>query len=706
MSSPIAVANDQTIVHKASDVKMPTARNSKRSATVTNLNRNPPPTVTTTMTAFPVSPIPAPKWVTDESSKSETSNPQFSTSMPRLRETTSPSIPVVVDEDIGSSGSVGHQSSSSSSSYTVGPNVNGGSNGSDKTMESALPLNVVNRSFSPTNGIDTLILAATDGMRDDDSMANTTLLSTEDHDNRSVSSNGSGGRKLRTWHESFQALVQYKERHGNTNVPVRYLEDSALANWVRYQQRNQESLPNEKRQRLKCIGFQFGARNDRQWDAKLQRLQEYQQEYGRHATVRDLELSQWVSTQRSLYKKNLLRADRQEKLDAIGFVWQANQKHVDPQNLKSGPSQTRRDAQWNAQFEKLQEFYKAHGHFRVPNQYEKDPSLGIWVSNQRSIHNRGQLPCGRKALLDSIGFVWRVEAKDARASLYQKQWEQQLEGLIQYNLLHGNCDVPANFEKRGLGVWVVVQKEAGRKGSLDPLRAEKLLSTGLSWGDERDTCWTKSFVKLQSYLVGKKVGTEVSFEEVTSYDAKLGNWIKLQCVVKKHNKLFLKRAFLLENIGCQWNDAKMIVMSDVATQLIPPQPPVVKPQQSQQQIPETKATVDHFVPDMACSAPQATKQKASTILKRVVSTSSRSPTMAVARPSSSSSSKSTTIALRCPATAAAVKRQVCVLHMRRGRDPPGDPPGKRVRLTLLPEQSVPMMVRSDPPGDAPSSCVL
>lgn len=705
MSSSIADTNDRVTEDKASAVKMPTT-NSKES-TVMKLNQDPPPTVTTTMTAFPVSPIPAPKWVTDESSKSDTSNPQFST-MPRFCETTSPSIPVVVDEDISSSASVGHQSSSSSSSSTASACVN---SSSEKTMESTLPPSVVNRSFSPTNGIDTLILAATDGMRDDDSTANTTLLSTEDHDNRSVSSNGSGGRKLRTWHESFQALVQYKERHGNTNVPVRYPEDSALANWVRYQQRNQESLPNEKRQRLKSIGFQFGARNDRQWDAKLQRLQEYQQEYGRHATVRDLELSQWVSTQRSLYKKSLLRADRQEKLDAIGFVWQANQKHVDPQNLKSGPSQTRRDAQWNAQFEKLQEFHKAHGHFRVPNQYEKDPSLGIWVSNQRSIHNRGQLPTGRKALLDSIGFVWRVEAKDARASLYQKQWEQQLEGLLQYKLLHGHCDVPANFEKRGLGVWVVVQKEAGRKGSLDPLRAEKLLSTGMSWGDERDTCWTKSFVKLQSYLVGKKVGTEVSFDEVTSYDVKLGNWIKLQCVVKKHNKLFLKRAFLLENIGCQWKDAKMIVMSDVATQLIPPQPPLVKPQQSQPPpLQEQKPTPLSFVPDMACSEPAVhTKAKATarapTILKRVVSASCRSPTMAVARPSSSSS-KSITVPVCTTAPTLGTKRQVSVLHMRRGRDPPGDPPGKRVRLTLLPEHSIPMMVRSDPPGDAPSSCVL
>lgn len=201
-------------------------------------------------------------------------------------------------------------------------------------------------------------------MRDDESTSNTTLISNEEHDSRSVSSVSSGGRKLRTWQESFQALVSYKARHGNTNVPVRYPQDSALANWVRYQQRNQDSLPADKRQQLEGIGFQFGARNDRQWQTKFLRLKEYQEEYGRHAIIRDLELSQWVSTQRSLYKKNLLRVDRQDKLNVIGFVWQANQKHVETVNFKSGATQSRRDAQWRAQFDRLQEFYHEHGHFR------------------------------------------------------------------------------------------------------------------------------------------------------------------------------------------------------------------------------------------------------------------------------------------------------------------------------------------------------
>lgn len=290
------------------------------------------------------------------------------------------------------------------------------------------------------------------------------------------------------------------------------------------------------------------------------------------------------------------------------------------------------------------------------------------------------MPENRKALLDSIGFVWRVEAKEARASLYQKQWEQQLEGLIQYKLIHGNCEVPANFEKKGLGVWVVVQKEAGRKGSLDPQRAEKLLSTGLTWGDERETCWTRSFVKLQAYVVAKEMGTEVSFEEIASFDSKLGNWIKLQCIMRNHNKLSLKRAFLLENIGCRWEEAKMVVAGGGAS-----------PRGEAQLQEEPKGPTIPFVPDLASSGPMpsanATNSSKRDDAHRDVRT--HIETLRRNRPQAANDGTGS-------------KRQIHTIHsvVRRGRDPPGDPPGKRVRR-MMEDEPIPMLVRSDPPGAVP-----
>lgn len=178
------------------------------------------------------------------------------------------------------------------------------------------------------SGLDSLILAATDDMR------YLTCTTTESETSNSTTKT-TPRRKLRSWNESFNVLVAYADIHGTTAVPVRYKEDTALANWVRYQQRNYDALSSDKRQKLESIGFQFGARNDRQWNIKFMLYQEHIRRQGAEIILRDAELSQWVSTQRSLYKKNLMRQDRRSKLESIGFVWQSTSTTTTGSNRSS-----------------------------------------------------------------------------------------------------------------------------------------------------------------------------------------------------------------------------------------------------------------------------------------------------------------------------------------------------------------------------------
>jgi Helicase associated domain len=390
-------------------------------------------------------------------------------------------------------------------------------------------------------------------------------------------------RTLRTWDESFKALEEYKKRHGDCRVPVRYRGDTALANWVRYQQRNQDTLSDERRDKLIGMGFQFGARNDRQWNEKFKRLQAYQYELDSGsipARSRDSELAQWVSTQRSLFKKNLLRQDRRQRLESIGFTWAANSKMIadsgDRRESKTngekkggGTKGYERNAQWRANYERLKQFHIQHGHFNIPNRYEKDPALGVWCSNQRSIYHRRQLHDWRLKLLNDIGFVWRADAKEARAEMYQKQWDQQFEGLVKFKEHHGHVDVPHTFADRALVSWVGVQKETGRRGALDCNRAERLLLLGLTWGEEREHGWNKSYIALQAYLKGKAVGTTVHLETMAEGDTKVGNWIQLQCTMKNYHQLSIERICLLEAIGLKWEHARVIVSPEVPAENVP-----------------------------------------------------------------------------------------------------------------------------------------
>lgn len=478
---------------------------------------------------------------------------------------------------------------------------------------SPLPQFLLTKEFtrSRCSGIDYLILAAMDDMRNltcsnsdskqcpihnNDNKSKTKapsivaspkaiLMTAESPPQRSSSNDKVNGnrKKIRSWDESFEALVVYAQEHGTTAVPVRYKKDTALANWVRYQQRNHDALSATRRKNLESIGFHFGARNDRTWNLKFERFQEYlEQESDRgkntQTLIRDnVDLSQWVSTQRSLYKKDLLRDDRRAKLDGIGFCWQVKNSKSDSdgracpdkrgKNIdlsdKGTKSTTngntaearRREDLWFANFKKLKAFHREHNHLLVPCHYEQDEGLGVWVSNQRSTFHRGILSPNRKQLLDDIGFVWRVEAKQARADLYQRQWDQHYELLCQYKQVHGHVNVSSDGEDSDkLGLWVVNQKESARRGSLNPVRAERLLSIGLSLGEERESYWTKSFLTLKKSLEDNTPHQLISCEDLVHRDVKLGNWLKLQGLAKKYDHLPLKRQFCLERLGLQWDD--------------------------------------------------------------------------------------------------------------------------------------------------------
>jgi len=432
-----------------------------------------------------------------------------------------------------------------------------------------LPIAPVSKSHAGCSGLASLLLAATDDMRGlscSKSKKPTTMATTN-------ATKSLGSRKLRTWEASFDALVDYASEHGNTAIPVRYKKDKALANWVRYQQRNRDALPPEKRQKLESIGFLFGARNDHQWDTKFLRYQEHIQQHGPDATAQDLGLQQWASTQRALHKKDLLRTDRKEKLDTAGFLWHCNSNNAGACNIEtfrraSGLSSNlgqRRDDKWFANFKRLRAFHREHNHFLVPCQYEPDPGLGIWVSNQRSMYNRGILPANRSKLLNDVGFVFQVNAQQARADSYQKQWDQKLRLLRQYKMTHGHANLqPSTVDDKIISSWLTTQQDLGKRGALRADRAERLLALGVSLKEESDKSWAKNFVKLKDLVAAKEkdsFGSSCSIlvrKDTSAHDNELGNWLKLQNIMHDHNTLSRKRRYLLERLGVQWNALSVV----------------------------------------------------------------------------------------------------------------------------------------------------
>jgi hypothetical protein len=229
------------------------------------------------------------------------------------------------------------------------------------------------------------------------------------------------------WESNFEKLKNYKEIHGDCNVPQLFLHDESLGRWVRRQRYELKNVTEDynsdvafyRRQKLQQLGFTFDQIQD-SWMKYYQELKEFKNIYGHtmvspynHSSKRWKSLSLWVRNQRSQYIKYqkgkskgcFLTKDRIQLLEEIGFQW-----HV-------------QNDRWMDQYRKLLEFQKKFGTVHVPTDYQDDPSLSRWVSHQRYLMRRtrkeGQndhhlnvkgatLSPERIQLLNDVGFLWEI----------------------------------------------------------------------------------------------------------------------------------------------------------------------------------------------------------------------------------------------------------------------------------------------------------
>jgi Helicase associated domain len=135
--------------------------------------------------------------------------------------------------------------------------------------------------------------------------------------------------QIRSWEENYEALMEYRVVHGDCMVPLRFAADKILG--------------------------------------------------------------KWVSTQRE--SRYVLKPERKELLDRIGFEWY--------------PRQRRSDDKWNGMFERLLTFRQQSRNISQVFNYCQDPELVKWCCNQREYSGRSLLAEERYQRLRDIGFPVR-----------------------------------------------------------------------------------------------------------------------------------------------------------------------------------------------------------------------------------------------------------------------------------------------------------
>lgn len=139
--------------------------------------------------------------------------------------------------------------------------------------------------------------------------------------------------------------------------------------------------------------------------------------------------------------------------------------------------------------------------------------------------------------------------------------------LVEFKEKYGHSEVNRKFTKWGLGNWVSVQRAEGRKGILDPRRAQRLREIGMDWGEDWDQRWEEGFAMLKKFK--KKHGhcrvPLSKFKESQGFfKRKLSGWVKNQRVFNDKGTILAERKKRLDKIGFAWKDdiTPLVLMLD------------------------------------------------------------------------------------------------------------------------------------------------
>lgn len=332
------------------------------------------------------------------------------------------------------------------------------------------------------------------------------------------------------WEYQFLELVRFKEENGHCEVPRKH----PLGPWVSNQRQRKRigALAKERIERLNKIGFVWLVRSRGTLDEYIDQLLDYRKIYG-HIDVpqqdkKYRQLGRWVNDQRTRKKSGTLFVEYEERLNEIGFVWDALEER------------------WNQRLSELREFHEKFGDFNVPPQNSKYPKLYSWSKKLR----RKRPTSERLAKLIAIGYDWDVESKKRAKTrkVEETAWNDKLQSLKEFYEKNGHFDV--NYkENKSLYNWLFKLKN--RKPSEE--RLEKLRNIGFHWEPKVNkrkppASWDDNFKLLKLHFEAKD-----NFDISSTKQKNLYNWLfKL-----KRKKPTDEQIEKLKSIGFDWEKEKV-----------------------------------------------------------------------------------------------------------------------------------------------------
>ena len=168
--------------------------------------------------------------------------------------------------------------------------------------------------------------------------------------------------------------------------------------------------------------------------------------------------------QRCQNTRGLLRQDRKDILDNIGFVWRVTSRKGELKLEEDSDA----NAVWCYRFRQLVEYKKNHGTFPSAGSSDVDSSVREWAEEQKKLMVSGKMDEMRAQRFATIGFCQDGEAE---------MWEMNYQKLLRngFNSIY-------SLDDACLSHWVICQRYLHKKGLLSKERKIKFFEVqGFSW---------------------------------------------------------------------------------------------------------------------------------------------------------------------------------------------------------------------------------
>jgi len=315
-------------------------------------------------------------------------------------------------------------------------------------------------------------------------------------------------KPTRAWEKMYQRFSEFAAAKNTTEVDTSK-ENVDLLRWTRQQQHEyrylKEGKPSSmfqiKIDKLREIGFEFKYIS---MDERLSTLVKFKEKHGHYNVPPEHPtLGKWLDEQKKAAKKYAEEGDATDYFDnrikellSLGFkvdieettgeqegqketsnavISADSQEDTSTTSFPTTANTVDQDKKWNKHFEELVEYKNKKGNCDVPP--SQHTPLSYWVTQQHKEYQKLQegkptrLTLQKMQQLTDLGFIFRTVSKSLT-------WDQRIEQLKQYKILHGHTRVPKSDPQ--LGVFVNRQRyeyskfKSGRPSTMNESRLNDL----------------------------------------------------------------------------------------------------------------------------------------------------------------------------------------------------------------------------------------